>query len=217
MNRKIIGALLAVLVFAGAASAHGYGDGHSGKGFSDRGGRELTQEQKTQRDAMKKIHDELRAELSKSNPDKARARKLFEKQLSMKNEFMTARFNDCFAQGKNGSADGRGFKGFGGKHHKDGRDSKVWSDFNAEMNKANPDKAKASALFKSALAQNKKNEMARFEEVLKDPSKYLNRKDGRKDDGRGKNFRGSQQPCTQGAACPNGTQCPGGPRCPAAK
>ena len=79
MKVKIIGALLMVMAIAGTAAAYqpcGDAPRHEGRRH---GGRELSQEERVQFDALKKLQGEIRAELSKDKPDKAKARKLFEK------------------------------------------------------------------------------------------------------------------------------------------
>lgn len=214
MKKKIIGAVLAVLVLAGAAAAQGYGDGSGCRGNAKGPRREMTQQERVQHDAMRKLHQELRAELGKANPDKARARKLFEKQLAMRESFMAGRFEDCFAKGDKRSCEVRGMRGF----VKESKNSRAWNDFRAEMRKESPDKARANALFKEALKENRKNEMARFEEVLKDPSKFMHRRDGRKEGARGgQRCGGSDRPCSRNSECRLGANCPDKNNCPAVR
>ncbi|MEG1602068.1 MAG: hypothetical protein RR340_00480 [Cloacibacillus sp.] len=172
MRRKIIGAVLTVLVFAAAAAAApSEGGRHCGRGTEGRP--QLTQAQKTQSEAMKKLRKELREELRKANPDKARARKLFEKQLAMKEEFMTARFENYFA---NGGKDGRLWGGRGGRGEgQSSKGSPAWKNFCEEMRKDAPDKAKAQSYLKEAMKLRRQKATARFEEMLKDPSKYMSK------------------------------------------
>ncbi len=214
MNKKIIGAILTVLVFAGAAAAaQGNGNG-SGNGCScgnpPGGGRpQLTRQEQAQRDEMRKIHQDIKAELDKANPNKARARQLFAKQLDMREKFMTERFNNRLASG---NKDGRDKMGGPGEMKGPGKhkpDSKAWKDLRAEMSKPSPDKAKANALFKEVLREGRKRETARFEEVLKDPSKFKQMDERREG---GKKFRGNGPAC--GPEC--GRPDCGKPDCPPA-
>lgn len=81
MKGKIIGALLMVMAIAGTAAAYQpCGEAPRHRGYRD-GRPELSQEERAQFETMRNLRGEIRAELGKEKPDKAKARKLFEKSL----------------------------------------------------------------------------------------------------------------------------------------
>lgn len=176
MKRKIAGAILMVMVFAGAAAAGGYQGGDCRRERTP-----LTQEQKVQRDAMRKLKTELRAELSKEKPDQAKARQLFKKELAMKQKFRAERFEACLNNGVGCKWERDGRKGRGAERF--ATECPAWKELRAEMSKSNPDKAKARVLYKDVEKFRETKETERFEKVLKDPSKYMNGK--KRTDGKG--------------------------------
>lgn len=172
MKVKIIGALLMVMAIAGTAAAY-QPCGEAPR----RGGRhhrrpELSQEERAQFDALRALRGELRAELGKEKPDKAKARKLFERELDLREKFMEARFNDClvnhdkdsYCRWRDGDKRGRSFCG---------ENDSARRELRAEMSKDHPNKAKARELYKEAAAARRERDKARFEEMLKDPSKFM--------------------------------------------
>lgn len=172
MKVKIIGALLMVMAIAGTAAAYqpcGEAPRHGGH---HHGRPELSQEERAQFDALRELRGEIRAELGKEKPDKAKARKLFERELDLREKFMEARFNDCLVnhdkdsdcRWRDGDKRGRGF-------HRE--NNSAWRELRAEMSKDYPNKAKARELYKEASAVRREHAKARFEEMLKDPSKFM--------------------------------------------
>ena len=158
MKVKIIGALLMVMAIAGTAAAYqpcGDAPRHEGRRH---GGRELSQEERVQFDALKKLQGEIRAELSKDKPDKAKARKLFEKELDLRESFMAERFNDCLANHDKDSRCRWRDEGGRGRGDSDG----AWRELRQEMSKDYPNKAKALELYKEASKTRREQAKARF-------------------------------------------------------
>ncbi len=172
MKVKIIGALLMVMAIAGTAAAYqpcGEAPRHGGH---HHGRPELSQEERAQFDVLRELRSEIKTELGKKKPDKAKARKLFERELDLREKFMEARFNDClvnhdkdsYCRWRDGNKRGRGFHG---------ENNSAWRELRAEMSKDYPNKAKARELYKEASAVRREHAKARFEEMLKDPSKFM--------------------------------------------
>ncbi|MDO5116788.1 MAG: hypothetical protein Q4D58_11955 [Synergistaceae bacterium] len=179
---KVIGAVVMVLGLAGAAAAYGPGGGMEQRG--DSRPPQLTQEQRAQFDAMRKIRGELREEMRSEKPDKSKARALFAKELDMRESMLEARFNE-FLSNREAHKDWRRFSGPGGRAFAE--NNKPWRDLCEELRKEYPNKAKAKEYFAEASKIRREHATARFEEMLKDPSKYEERY-GRRHDRRTPNF-----------------------------
>ena len=192
MKVKINGALLMVMAIAGTAAAYqpcGDAPRHEGRRH---GGRELSQEERVQFDALKKLQGEIRAELSKDKPDKAKARKLFEKELDIRESFMAERFNDCLANHDKDSRCRWRDEGGRGRGDNDG----AWRELRQEMSKDYPNKAKALELYKEASKTRREQAKARFEEVLKDPARFMQDGEHRRGRAEGRHdFCGSHRDC----------------------
>lgn len=184
MKGKIIGALLMVMAIAGTAAAYQpCGDAPRHRGYRD-GRPELSQEERVQFETMRNLRGEIRAELGKEKPDKAKARKLFEKELDLREKFAAARFDDCLAN--HGKDDNCRWRSFGGRDKNfRGESNSAWRELREEMSKDYPNKAKARELYQEAAKTRREYAKARFEEVLKDPSKFMQRLSPRHGHGHG--------------------------------
>jgi len=185
VKRNIFSALVLVLVFAGGALAspycggpygvHGYGD--MGPRHNDR--REMTPEMRSQFETMRKLREDLRTELAKPSPDKAKARSIHEKILDIKQDIEERRFSDMCAKPKAFAGMDDLKKIPAEQRAKIEEVRRLRGDIMTEMRKDSPDKAKAQALHARVQKLTREIESARFEEILKDPAKYAAREQRR--------------------------------------
>ena len=166
MKGKIIGALLMVMAIAGTAAAYQpCGEAPRHRGYRD-GRPELSQEERAQFETMRNLRGEIRAELGKEKPDKAKARKLFEKELDLREKFAAARFDDCLAN--HSKDDNCRWRSFGGRDKNfRGENNSAWRELREEMSKDYPNKAKARELYQEEAKTRREYAKARFEARLR--------------------------------------------------
>ncbi len=138
--------------------------------------RVLTPQQKVKMDQVRKLHDEIAAELHKETPDKAKAQALHTQLQKLNREIEAARFEEMlknparFAQWRKGP-----------KHEepkaviaKMGEMRKLGDEISIELQKEIPNKAKIRELHKMLqIIKNDVDDM-RLEEMLKNPEKFKN-------------------------------------------
>jgi len=177
MNKKITAAVvtMAVVLTAGAALAN------DGIKCPNKAGRpdckkermcpKMTAKQKAQFEKMKKLQDELRTELKKDNPDKAKARALNNQIVDLRMKASAERFEkmlnsprpkDC---PKMSEAQKARMK----------KMNELREAIRAELEKDTPDKAKATALHNQLLQLRKECEIEGFEHILSNPKKFCDK------------------------------------------
>jgi len=185
IKRKIFSALVLVLVFAGGALASPYCGGvYCGDGYGDvrprqNVRREMTPEMRSRFETMRKLREDLRTELAKPSPDKAKARSIHEKILDIKQDIEERRFSEMCANPK-------AFAGMDGlkkipaeQRARIEEVRRLRGDIMTDMRKDSPDKAKVQALHARVQKLTREIESARFEEMLNNPAKYAERNNKR--------------------------------------
>lgn len=191
--KKFATAVFLAMVMAGCAFAaqpseppkNGMGDG---PGMERR---EMSSAERAKMEEMAKLNSELRAELQKASPDKAKARQIYKKITALKNESENARLEEMLANPKmsknrpNGPE--RNVQKPNGQEHRQNMPEmsaadkakmeemdKLNKNIQAELQKDNPNKANIRTWHKKAQSIKNAMDDARFEEMLKNPSKYQN-------------------------------------------
>ncbi len=163
MKFKILGAFIMVLGMAGAAAAY------CPEGTPPRGewrGDEIRKEDRARFEAMRKIRDELRVELSKEAPNKERARTLFAKELDLRQDFLEQGFRRCIEDHDHS----RGRCGWIARNDwRMGYGNGAWLNFVSEMSKDKPNKVRAWEYFAEAEKTNRAIETERFNAMLDNP------------------------------------------------
>lgn len=164
LNLKVAAVLVMLFGLAGAASAQS-ANGETGRSWNY-GRQELSAEQRANFEAMRKVGWELREELRKENPDKNKARKLFEKELELREAMLADRFEYCLAHHDQSERHCRWYM-------REGWGNDAWRSLCEEMRKDYPNKTKAREYYAAAAKVRMEKSRERFEEVLKDPYLYF--------------------------------------------
>ena len=167
--KKFFVAVLMVFVFAGMAAAApsgGFGGGKGGRGSGALGN-----------DELRTLNNELRAELSMASPDKEKASAIYSKICKLHTQISDARFEEKIKDTRNTP----NFAGRGSVGRFAGIDSatvekinKLRDEIRVEFAKTSRDETKLRELHKKMQSLNSEARNKRFEEILKDPSKYKN-------------------------------------------
>ena len=182
--KKIFAALVLVVVCAGSAFAFPQGPAGvpMGPGPAIGQQREMTPEMKAKFEQLRKLHEELRAEMQSETPDKAKARETHAKIVSLQDEMENARFEKMLSEPKSKDAQ---------KLNKDGKFGprpeltaaqkakmealkKLDKQIHDEFAKDKPDKTMIRNWSKQAQKIRNAMDDERLEQMLKDPSKYKN-------------------------------------------
>ncbi|MCE5201344.1 MAG: hypothetical protein LLF78_02365 [Synergistaceae bacterium] len=183
MKKKIFSAMILVLVFAGSAfaapclgkpagNAMGYGIPMR-QGYMMRDN--MTPETRARMEEMHRLRVELREEIQKTVPDKARARDLNNRILNIRQELENQRFNDICANPRLLDGRGKGKNIPAEQRAKMEEVRKLREEIRTELRKDTPDKAKAQAMHTQEQKLTREIETARFEEILKNPAKFAAR------------------------------------------
>jgi len=128
----------------------------------------MTAEQKAQFEKMKKLEDELRTELKKDNPDKAKARALNNQIVDLRMKASAERFEKMLNSPKPKDCP----KMSEAQKNRMKKMHELREAIRTELEKATPDKGRATALHNELLKLRKECELERFEEMLKNPKKF---------------------------------------------
>lgn len=172
---KIFAAAAFVMILAGSAFAYqGCGAG-GGPGMRHNGMQAVnaSPELKAKNDEIRKIADELRAEMGKKTPDTAKAKELHSKLVKMRGELAEQRFDLCLKNPNMGC--GRMESSFTpAEKEKMAEIANLHRDMRSEFAKETPNKVLLSELHKKI--QIRRNELCdmRFEDMMKNPENYKN-------------------------------------------
>ncbi|HAH69429.1 MAG TPA: hypothetical protein DCL58_06580 [Synergistaceae bacterium] len=185
MKKKILAAAILVLVFAGSAmAAPGWG-GKGGKcgpgggmpmGFGQQMWQDSAPEVRAKMDERAKLHIDLRAELQKDIPNKAKARDIHEKIQKLGREIEAAQFEEILKDPSKFKA-----RATGPRHEFSPEDRatleeirKLHSEMRTELQKETPNKAKIRDLHTKIQKIKNDRDNARLEEMLKNPEAFKN-------------------------------------------
>lgn len=193
MKKKIFSAVILVLVFAGSALAapcigrtnnNGMGQGIN-MGYARMTDQNMTAEQKAKVEEMHRLNMDIRAELQKATPNKAKAREMHNQLQKLKVEMETVCFEEVmknpakYTQTPKGQK--RGMSSFNKANIDEVRS--LQGQIMAEFQKEVPNKAKIRELHEKLQTVKKNRDDQRLEYMLKNPEAF---KDGR---GFGKNLK----------------------------
>ncbi len=194
MKKKILAAAILVLVFAGSAMAAPGWAGRPGKcgpgagmhmGYGQQMWQNTAPEVRAKMDERAKLNIDLRAELQKEIPNKAKARDIHEKIQKLNREIEAAHFEEILKDPSKLKAQAKGPKREISPEDRAMMDEirKLHSEIRAEIGKDVPDKAKIRDLHAKIQKIKNDRDNLRLEEMLKNPEAYKNR------GGFGKGFR----------------------------
>lgn len=186
MKKKIFAAAILVLVFAGSAmAAPGYGKAEkcgpgAGAGMPMGYGQQMRQdaspEISAKLDERAKLHIDLRSELQKEIPNKAKAREIHTQIQTLNREIETAQFEAVLKDPSKFSPAARG-----PKHEFSPEDRaqmeeirKLHSEIRTELQKEAPNKTKIRDLHAKIQKIKNDRDNARLEEMLKNPEAFKN-------------------------------------------
>lgn len=186
MKKKILAAAILVLVFAGSAMA-APGAGRPGKcsggagmpmGYGQQIWQNAAPEVRAKMDERTKLHIDMRAELQKEIPNKAKARDIHEKIQKLNREIEAAHFEEILKDPSKFNAQARGpkreFSPEDRAHMEEIR--KIHSEIRTELQKEVPNKAKVRDLHTKIQKIKNDRDNARLEEMLKNPEAFKNSK-----------------------------------------
>ncbi len=194
MKKTIIAAAILVLVFAGSAmAAPGWG-GRSGKcgpgagmqmGYGQQMWHNSAPEVRAKMDERAKLNIDLRAELQKEIPNKAKARDIHEKIQKLNREIEAAHFEEILKDPSKFKAQPRGPRREISPEDRAMMDEirKLHSEIRTEIGKDAPDKAKVRDLHAKIQKIKNDRDNSRLEEMLKNPEAFKNSR------GYGKGYR----------------------------
>ena len=193
MKKKILAAAILVLVFAGRAmAAPGYGKAGRcgpGAGMPMGYGQQIWQnaapEVRAKMDERAKLNIDLRAELQKDIPNKAKARDIHEKIQKLNREIETAHFEEILKDPSKFKAQARGPRREFSPEDRAQMEEirKLHAEIRTELQKEAPNKAKIRDLHTKIQKIKSDRDNARLEEMLKNPEAFKNSR------GFGKGFR----------------------------
>ena len=189
--KKTAAAAILVLVLAGSAmAAPGWGvKCRPGGGMPMGYGQQILQhadpELKAKMDERAKLYIDLRAELRKDIPNKAKARDIHEKIQKLNQEIGTARFEEMLKDPSKFKAQARGPRRELSPEDKARLEEmkKLSSEMRAELQKDTPNKAKIRNLHAKMQKIKNDRENARLEKMLENPQMFRN--------GRGQGLKGT--------------------------
>ena len=193
MKKKILAAVILVFVFAGSAMA-APGAGRPGKGGPGAGmpmgsGRQISQnaapEVRAKMDERAKLHIDMRAELQKEIPNKAKVRDIHEKIQKLNREIEAAHFEEILKDPSKFNAQARGPKREFSPQDRAQMEEirKLHAEIRTELQKETPNKAKVRDLHVKIQKIKTDRDNARLEEMLKNPEAFKNSR------GYGRGFR----------------------------
>ena len=193
MKKKILAAAILVLVFAGSAmAAPGYGKAGRcgpGAGMPMGYGQQIWQnaapEVRAKMDERAKLNIDLRAELQKDIPNKAKARDIHEKMQKLNREIEAAHFEEILKDPSKFKAQARGPRREFSPEDRAQMEEirKLHAEIRTELQKEAPNKAKIRDLHTKIQKIKSDRDNARLEEMLKNPEAFKNSR------GFGKGFR----------------------------
>lgn len=186
MNRKVAAAILTLAVIFSATAAFA-NDGTAkcpkqgrAEGRHERMKRPpMSAEQREQFEKIRKLEDELRTELEKSTPDKAKARALNKQIVDLRCDESAKRFEKMLSRGKPKDCP----KPTEAQKARMKKMDELRGAIRAELEKDTPDKARATALHNELLNLRKEAETERFEQMLQNPKKFCGKGDFHHGDG----------------------------------
>jgi Spy/CpxP family protein refolding chaperone len=184
MKKKILAAAILVLVFAGSAmAAPGYGNAGRcgpGAGMPMGYGQQIWQnaapEVRAKMDERAKLNIDLRAELQKDIPNKAKARDIHEKIQKLNREIETAHFEEILKDPSKFKAQARGPRREFSPEDRAQMEEirKLHAEIRTELQKEAPNKAKIRDLHTKIQKIKSDRDNARLEEMLKNPEAFKN-------------------------------------------
>ena len=193
MKKKILAAAILVLVFAGSAmAAPVYGKaGRCGPGvgmpmgYGQQIWQNAAPEVRAKMDERAKLNIDLRAELQKDIPNKAKARDIHEKIQKLNREIETAHFEEILKDPSKFKAQARGPRREFSPEDRAQMEEirKLHAEIRTELQKEAPNKAKIRDLHTKIQKIKSDRDNARLEEMLKNPEAFKNSR------GFGKGFR----------------------------
>lgn len=184
MKKKLLAAAILVLVFAGSAiAAPGYGKGMKcgqgsvmPMGYGQSAWQNITPEVKSKIDERAKLNIDMRAELQKEIPNKAKAREIHEKIQKLNRDIEAARFEAVL---KNPSKFIRTAKAPRRELSPEVRAQMeeirtIHAEMRTELQKETPNKAKVRDLHAKIQKIRNDRDNARLEEMLKNPEAFKN-------------------------------------------
>ena len=193
MKKKILAAAILVLVFAGSAmAAPGYGkSGRCGPGagmpmgYGQQIWQNAAPEVRAKMDERAKLNIDLRAELQKDIPNKAKARDIHEKIQKLNREIETAHFDEVLKDPSKFRAAAKGPRREFSPEDRAQMEEirKIHTEIRTELQKEAPNKAKIRDLHTKIQKIKSDRDNARLEEMLKNPEAFKNSR------GFGKGFR----------------------------
>ncbi len=173
--KKILGAMVVVLVLAGAAFAYpcdaGMGRRHGGMGPGN--GAVNTPESRAKMTEMRNLHEELRVELRKPSFDNGKVTLLHGKILDLRAQISDMRFKERLANPVNGRRGDVMAADFTPEMRaKASEAAKLRRDLRAEFAKDAPNKIAAQGMHDKVQKLEREISEARFALMLKNPDKY---------------------------------------------
>ncbi|NLD04559.1 MAG: hypothetical protein GX672_01485 [Synergistaceae bacterium] len=184
MKKKILAAAILVLVFAGSAmAAPGYGKAGkagSGPGMQMGNGQQIRQnvtpEVRGKMDERAKLNIDMRAELQKEVPNKAKARDIHAKIQKLNREIETAHFEEVLKDPSKFNAAARGPRREFSPEDRAQMEEirKIHAEIRTELQKEVPNKMKVRDLHTKIQKIKSDRDNARLEEMLKNPEAFRN-------------------------------------------
>lgn len=184
MKKKLFAAAILVLVFAGSAMAGpgygkamkcGPGSGMS-MGYGQSAWQNITPEVKSKIDERAKLNIDMRSELQKEIPNKAKARDIHEKIQKLNRDIEAAHFEAILKDPSKFTQAARGPRREFSPEDKAQMEEirKIHAEIRTELQKETPDKAKVRELHVKVQKIRNDRDNARFEEMLKNPQAFKN-------------------------------------------
>ena len=184
MKKKIFAAVILVFVLAGSAMA-APGNGKPGRcvpgaamrmGYGNQMFQNVTPEVRAKMDERAKLHIDMRAELQKEIPNKAKARDIHEKIQKLNREIEAAHFEEILKDPSKFNAQARGPKREFSPEDRARMEEirKLHSEIRTELQKEVPNKAKVRDLHTKIQKIKNDRDNARLEEMLKNPEAFKN-------------------------------------------
>ena len=184
MKKKIFAAVILVFVLAGSAMA-APGNGKPGRcvpgaamrmGYGNQMFQNVTPEVRAKMDERAKLHIDMRAELQKEIPNKAKARDIHEKIQKLNREIEAAHFEEILKDPSKFNAQAGGPKREFSPEDRARMEEirKLHSEIRTELQKEVPNKAKVRDLHTKIQKIKNDRDNARLEEMLKNPEAFKN-------------------------------------------
>lgn len=184
MKKKIFAAVILVFVLAGSAMA-APGAGRQGKGgagacmpmgYGQQIWQNAAPEVRAKMDERAKLHIDMRAELQKEIPNKAKARDIHEKIQKLNREIEAAQFEEILKDPSKFNAQARGPKREFSQQDRAQIEElrKLHAEIRTELQKEAPNKAMIRDLHVKIQKIKTDRDNARLEEMLKNPEAFKN-------------------------------------------